>query len=65
MVCQPCKDQYHWGCPDVVRARVVRRPGNPGKNTGRVPSKQNGWALNPAMCDCQHEPASLGTSGRA
>jgi hypothetical protein len=65
MVCQPCKDQYHWDCPDVIRANVVRTRGNPGKNTGRVPTGLNGWALNPATCDCQHEPLMLGTSGRA
>jgi hypothetical protein len=55
MICQPCKENRHWDCVDVVRGQWVHGPGNPTPNTGRVASEQNGWlTLQGPGCDCQH-----------
>jgi hypothetical protein len=52
MICQPCKDDNHWSCPDVLAANVVRVGRNPGQYTGR--EEQHDTGTRRQLCDCQH-----------
>lgn len=61
MICPPCRQDDHWNCPDVVRAKVVEVTGRgPGKFTGRIPTEEDGFLPVSGRCECQHYPRGTG-----